>query len=44
MQVEMPNVHRGHSYLSFKDMPVWQEAMGVAERVFTLTDGMTGDR
>jgi len=36
----MPNVRRGHSYLSFKDMPVWQEAMGVAERVFTLTEGL----
>jgi four helix bundle protein len=25
-------------YLSFSDMPVWQEAMAVAERVFALTD------
>jgi len=26
------------SYLSFRDMPVWQQAMAVAERVFALTD------
>jgi four helix bundle protein len=25
-------------YLSFKEMPVWQEAMAVAEQVFALTD------
>ncbi len=31
------------SYLSFKDMPVWQSAMAVAEQVFALTDGMTED-
>jgi four helix bundle protein len=26
------------SYLSFKDMPVWREAMAAAEQVFALTD------
>ena len=25
-------------YTSFRDMPVWQEAMEVAERVFAITD------
>lgn len=25
-------------FASFRDMPVWQEAMAVAEQVFTLTD------
>jgi len=25
-------------YLSFSDMPVWQEAMEVAEQVFAVTD------
>jgi len=27
-------------YLSFREMPVWQTAMEVAERVFALTDGL----
>lgn len=26
------------SYLSFRDMPVWKEAMTVAEQVFAITD------
>ena len=25
-------------YKSFKDMPIWQEAMGIAEEVFQLTE------
>lgn len=25
-------------YRSFKEMPVWQEAMGIAEEVFSLTE------
>ena len=30
-------------FTSFRDMPVWKEAMAVAERIFALTDGMTED-
>jgi len=26
------------SYLSFRDMPIWQTAMEVAEQVFAVTD------
>jgi len=25
-------------YKSFKDMPIWQEAMGIAEEIFKLTE------
>ena len=27
-------------YSSFEDMPVWQKGMDLAERVFTLTEGL----
>jgi len=32
------------SYLSFKDIPVWQTAMAVAEQVFAVPDGLTRNR
>ncbi len=27
-------------YKSFKDMPIWQEAMEIAEKVFYITDNL----
>ncbi|OQX51790.1 MAG: hypothetical protein B5M53_10305 [Candidatus Cloacimonas sp. 4484_209] len=27
-------------YKSFKDMPIWQEAMNIAEEIFKITDNL----
>ncbi len=27
-------------YKTFKEMPIWKEAMGIAEKIFTSTEGL----
>ena len=43
MSSAQPQPNAKPRFASFRDMPVWQSAMAVAEKVFALTDGMTED-